>query len=104
MWTSADGTNWKRQSLPSTPGINAGVTAVAVGSSGLMAVGSTYQASTSSAVTRVWHSDDALSWTQGQFPVAEAVAERLVTLPINPRQSREALDYLIESVRSLQRR
>ena len=70
VWTSADGTNWKRQSLPSTPGINAGVTAVAVGSSGLMAVGSTYQASTSSAVTRVWHSDDALSWTQGQFPVA----------------------------------
>lgn len=38
---------------------------------------------------------------KGQFPVAESVAERLVTLPINPRQSREALDYLIESVRSL---
>lgn len=38
---------------------------------------------------------------KGQFPVVEAVAERLVTLPINPRQSREALDYLIESVRSL---
>lgn len=38
---------------------------------------------------------------KGQFPVAEAVAERLVTLPINPRQSREALDYLIESVRSV---
>ena len=40
---------------------------------------------------------------KGQFPVAEAVAERLVTLPINPRQSREALDYLIESIRSLRR-
>lgn len=40
---------------------------------------------------------------KGQFPVAEAVTERLVTLPINPRQSREALDYLIESVRSLRR-
>lgn len=40
---------------------------------------------------------------KGQFPVAEAVAECLVTLPINPRQSREALDYLIESVRSLHR-
>ncbi len=40
---------------------------------------------------------------KGQFPVAEAIAERLVTLPINPRQSREALDYLIESVRSLRR-
>jgi len=38
---------------------------------------------------------------KGQFLVVEAVAERLVTLPINPRQSREALDYLIESVRSL---
>jgi perosamine synthetase len=40
---------------------------------------------------------------KGQFPVTEAVAERLVTLPINPRQTREALDYLIESVRSLGR-
>ncbi len=40
---------------------------------------------------------------KGQFPVAEAVAERLVTLPINPRQPREALDYLIESVRNLRR-
>ena len=38
---------------------------------------------------------------KGQFPVAESVAERLVTLPISPRQSREALDYLIESIRSL---
>lgn len=41
---------------------------------------------------------------KGQFPVAEAVAERLVTLPINPRQSRMALDYLIESIRALCRR
>ncbi len=40
---------------------------------------------------------------RGQFPVAEAVAERLVTLPINPRQTREALDYLIDSIRCLQR-
>ncbi len=40
---------------------------------------------------------------KGQLPVAEAVASRLVTLPINPRQTREALDYLIESVRSLHR-
>ncbi len=38
---------------------------------------------------------------KGQFPVTEAVAERLVTLPINPRQTHEALAYLIESVRSL---
>jgi len=40
---------------------------------------------------------------KGMFPVAEAVAERLVTLPINPRQTREALDYLIESVRVMHR-
>ena len=51
-----------------------------------------------------------LNWTQafqrrgfkrGQFPVAEAAAERLVTLPINPRQTQEALDYLIESIVAL---
>lgn len=51
-----------------------------------------------------------LNWTEafqkrgfkrGQFPVAERAAERLVTLPVNPRQTREALDYLIESIASL---
>jgi len=36
---------------------------------------------------------------KGQFPVAESIAERLVTLPINPRQTPEALDYLVESIR-----
>ena len=41
---------------------------------------------------------------KGQFPVAESVMERLVTLPINPRQTREALDYLIDSIRALQKR
>lgn len=40
---------------------------------------------------------------EGQFPVTEAVAERIVTLPINPRQTPEALDYLIESVRAMRR-
>jgi dTDP-4-amino-4,6-dideoxygalactose transaminase len=40
---------------------------------------------------------------KGQFPVAEAVGERLATLPINPRQTPEALDYLIESVWSMAR-
>jgi dTDP-4-amino-4,6-dideoxygalactose transaminase len=39
----------------------------------------------------------------GQYPVAERVAGRMATLPIHPRQTREALDYLIESVRSLYR-
>jgi perosamine synthetase len=38
---------------------------------------------------------------KGQFPEAEAVADTLVTLPINPRQTRQALDYLIESITSL---
>ncbi len=51
-----------------------------------------------------------LNWSQafrkrgfrrGQFPVAERIAERLVTLPINPRQPREALDYLIDSIKKL---
>ncbi len=41
---------------------------------------------------------------KGMFPVAEAVAQRLVTLPLNPRQSHEALDYLIDSVRVLHKR
>jgi len=41
---------------------------------------------------------------EGQYPVAERVAERLVTLPLNPRQTPEALDYLIDSVKALGRR
>ncbi|HOX27756.1 MAG TPA: DegT/DnrJ/EryC1/StrS family aminotransferase [bacterium] len=40
---------------------------------------------------------------KGQFPVADSVAERIVTLPINPRQTREALDYLIESIKALKK-
>jgi perosamine synthetase len=40
---------------------------------------------------------------KSQFPVAESVADRLVTLPINPRQTPEALDYLIASVRAMYR-
>ena len=40
---------------------------------------------------------------KGQFPVGESFAERLVTLPINPRQTRDALDYLVESIRDLQK-
>lgn len=41
---------------------------------------------------------------RGQFPVADALAERLVTLPIHPRQTREALDYLIDSIEALRRK
>jgi dTDP-4-amino-4,6-dideoxygalactose transaminase len=40
---------------------------------------------------------------RGQFPVAERAAERLVTLPIHPRLTQEALDYLVESVLVLRR-
>ena len=38
---------------------------------------------------------------KGQFPVTDRLAERLVTLPIHPRQTREGLDYLIESIKAL---
>lgn len=34
----------------------------------------------------------------GDFPVAESLAERLVTLPIHPRWTQEGLDYLVESL------
>ncbi len=37
---------------------------------------------------------------RGQFPVAEGMAETVVTFPINPRQSRESLDMLIDAVRA----
>jgi perosamine synthetase len=40
---------------------------------------------------------------KGQFPVADSLGERIVTLPINPRQNREALDYLIESVKAMKK-
>lgn len=39
----------------------------------------------------------------GQFPVADLAGERLVTLPIHPRLSDEAVDYLIASVHTLSR-
>jgi len=40
---------------------------------------------------------------KGQFPAADLLGERMVTLPIHPRQTREALDYLIESVKALKK-
>ena len=40
-------------------------------------------------------------YAPGQFPVADRAGERLVTLPINPRMTPEAIDYLVESVRAL---
>ncbi len=38
---------------------------------------------------------------RGQFPVADAVAERLVTLPIHPRLTEEGIDHLVKAIRSL---
>ena len=40
---------------------------------------------------------------RGQFPVVEQVAERLVTLPLHPRLTGEALDYLVACIKSLGR-
>ena len=41
---------------------------------------------------------------KGQFPNAEKLGERLVTLPIHPRQTRESLEYLVDSIKKLQAR
>jgi len=38
---------------------------------------------------------------KGQFPNAEKVGEGLVTLPINPRQTEEALEYLVKSIKAV---
>ena len=38
---------------------------------------------------------------KGQFPNAEKLGEQLVTLPINPRQTEEALAYLVNSIKAL---
>jgi len=43
-------------------------------------------------------------FTRGQFPAAEGVAERLVTLPLHPRLTFEALDYMIGCIRGLGQR
>ncbi len=41
---------------------------------------------------------------RGQFPNADKVGEQLVTLPINPRQTRETLDYLIDSIHAVHKK
>ena len=38
---------------------------------------------------------------KGQYPNAEKMGEQLVTLPINPRQTEEALAYLVKSIKAL---
>ncbi|KXK39436.1 MAG: UDP-4-amino-4-deoxy-L-arabinose--oxoglutarate aminotransferase [Candidatus Hinthialibacteria bacterium OLB16] len=49
-----------------------------------------------------------LNWTQafqkrgfhrGQYPVAESIAEKLVTLPIHPRMTVEGIEYLVGCIR-----
>lgn len=40
---------------------------------------------------------------RGQFPIAERMAERLVTLPIHPRLTNDALDYMIDSIKALRK-
>ncbi len=40
---------------------------------------------------------------KGQFPNAEKLGENLVTLPINPRQTEEALEYLVNSIKSIRK-
>ena len=37
----------------------------------------------------------------GQFPNADKLGEQMVTLPINPRQTQEALNYLVDSIKAL---
>ncbi len=38
---------------------------------------------------------------KGQFPNAEKLGEQLITLPINPRQTPEALEYLVKSIKAV---
>jgi dTDP-4-amino-4,6-dideoxygalactose transaminase len=35
---------------------------------------------------------------RGQFPVAEELAQTLVTLPVHPRLTHEAMDYLVDAL------
>ena len=41
---------------------------------------------------------------RGQFPNAEAIFEQQVTLPMHPRLTNEAVNYLVESIRKCRRR
>jgi dTDP-4-amino-4,6-dideoxygalactose transaminase len=40
---------------------------------------------------------------KGQFPNAEKLGDQLVTLPINPRQTEEALEYLVKSIQEIRK-
>jgi dTDP-4-amino-4,6-dideoxygalactose transaminase len=38
---------------------------------------------------------------KGQFPVADGMADKLITLPIHPRLTQEALEYLVSSIKAV---
>ncbi|MFT3700840.1 MAG: DegT/DnrJ/EryC1/StrS family aminotransferase [Agriterribacter sp.] len=40
-------------------------------------------------------------YKKGQFPNAEKLGEQMVTLPINPRQTEQALAYLVDSIKAV---
>jgi perosamine synthetase len=40
-------------------------------------------------------------YKKGQFPNAEKLGDQMVTLPINPRQTEEALAYLVDSIKKV---
>lgn len=40
-------------------------------------------------------------YKKGQFPNAEKLGDQMITLPINPRQTEEALAYLVESIKKV---
>lgn len=40
-------------------------------------------------------------YKKGQFPNAEKLGDQLITLPINPRQTPEALEYLVNSIKAV---
>ncbi len=43
-------------------------------------------------------------FSEGQFPVAERVSENIITLPVNPTKTPEALDYLVDSIAALSKK
>lgn len=40
-------------------------------------------------------------YKKGQFPNAEKLGDQMITLPINPRQTEEALAYLVDSIKKV---
>jgi len=74
VWTSGDGERWSTQTLPLPDGISSTVMAVAAGTNGLMAVGSTYQVDTKTVVAEAWYSPDGTTWSLESVPQASGHA------------------------------